>query len=58
LFARDFGRVFGSEIAIPRTNVSVNKMPDLESEQLRHINDLCAVDRELYDWALGTFGTH
>lgn len=56
LFARDFGRVFGSEIAIPRTNVSVNKKPDLEPEQMRHVNDLCAVDRELYGWALGTFG--
>jgi hypothetical protein len=55
LFARDFGRVFGARISIPRTNVSVNKKPDLDPEQLRHVNDLCEADQELYGWALGTF---
>lgn len=56
LFARDFGRAFGSQISIPRTNVSVNKKPDLDSEQLRLVNDLCEADRDLYGWALSTFG--
>ena len=58
LFARDFGRVFGSEISIPRTNVSVNKKPDLDPEQLHHVKDLCEADQELYDWALSTFAKH
>jgi hypothetical protein len=55
LFARNFGRVFGAQISIPRTNVSVNKKPDLEPEQLRQVNDLCEADQELYGWALSTF---